>query len=205
MTKFHVALHLMQYPTFFQDNFSPTYSSYSIVLYHNRTYPQIPTASAPHHYGLLRAPSSPPTNAGRGRGPRLFVLLDAERWTPAKLEKLISGLPWKTPGCLQKSYAPGCLAGCDDVTAMNSAFLWTSYECSVTAITPSYGYDMSEVWVWWLPQHKAPSSYGCFYSINWAVPFFVGVLVIRGLLFGVYIGARDFWKLSYEPWSLWGQ
>ena len=36
--------------------------------------------------------------------------------------------------------------------------------------------------------------FGCFYKLG--VPF-VGVLVIRALLFGIYAGAPSFWKLQF--------
>ena len=47
----------------------------------------------------------------------------------------------------------------------------------------------------WRLQEKAAllkGSCGCFYKSK---VFFVDVLPVRGLLFGVYIGAPDFWKL----------
>ena len=34
-------------------------------------------------------------------------------------------------------------------------------------------------------------------SMNWGV-LSVGVFIIRALLFGVYIGAPDFWKVPYR-------
>ena len=38
--------------------------------------------------------------------------------------------------------------------------------------------------------------YGCFYKVG---VLFVGVLIARALLFGVYIRAPGFWKLPHDP------
>ena len=43
--------------------------------------------------------------------------------------------------------------------------------------------------------------YGCFYELQ---VFLVGVLVMRAVLLGFFIGAPDFWKLAYMQYRVVG-